>query len=250
MLKVVCRAAVLALALLFPAAPMAGEVRVAVASNFIAPAQDIAVAFEAQTGHVALMSFGSSGKLLAQIGQGAPFNVFLSADSRRPQDAVAAGLAIADSAFTYALGRLVLWSADPALVDAGGEVLAGGAFAHIAIANPDSAPYGAAAVEAMQRLGVYSDLSDRLVTGDSIAQTFQFVQSENAELGFVAASQVADAGGSVWVVPEDLYAPIAQDAVLLTSAEHSQPAVAFLAFLRSAEAATIIRRHGYGLSGD
>ncbi len=218
---------------------------VAVAANFTEPAKEIAAAFAEKTGDTAELSFGSTGSLYAQIGQGAPYEVLLAADDERPRRAVAEGLAVDGSVFTYAIGTLVLYSADPDLVT-GPETLKESAFEKIAIANPKTAPYGAAAVETMQRLGVYEDLANRIVQGNSIAQTFQFVATENAELGFVALSQIAATeGGSRWVVPAEDHAPIRQDAVLLNTGASNPAAKAFLDFLRGPEAAKIIVKYGY-----
>jgi molybdate transport system substrate-binding protein len=225
----------------------ARQVQVAVAANFTEPAKQIAAAFKARTGDEASLSFGSSGQFYAQISQGAPFEVLLSADAERPEKAEAEGLAVKGSRFTYAVGRLVLDSRDPHLVDAKGRVLAEGTFHKLAIADPATAPYGAAAVQTLQRLGLYPKLKDRLVRGTSITQAYQFVQSGSAELGFVALSQVVGRpGGSTWVVPETLHQPIAQQAVLLDPGEDDPAARAFLAFLKGPEAKRIIQRYGYG----
>lgn len=227
----------------------AAETNVAVAANFTAAAKEIAAAFEADTGHKAVLSFGSSGKFYAQIANGAPFQVFLSADADRPEKAETEGLAVPGTRFTYAVGRLVLYSGDPALVDAEGAVLGRpGAFAKLALANPKTAPYGSAAVEAMTKLGVYEGVKDKLVQGDNIAQTHQFVATGNAQLGFVALSQVmADDKGSKWVVPADLHAPIKQDAVLLKTGAASVAAKAFLAYLKGDRARAAIAKYGYGI---
>jgi molybdate transport system substrate-binding protein len=228
---------------------LAGEAKVAVAANFTDAAKEIGALFTEQTGHIVRFSFGSTGQLFTQIAQGAPFEAFLAADQARSERAVAEGLAVAGSRFTYATGKIVLYSTDAALVT-GAETLSGSAFAKVAIANPVTAPYGTAAVEAMTALGVHDALTDRIVQGTNIAQTYQFVATGNAELGFVALSQVANrADGSRWIVPEDLYAPIAQDAVLLTRGADNAAAVAFLAFLRGPEARAVKERYGYG-AGD
>jgi len=239
-------AVALAVALAAVAMPAsAGEVSVAVAANFTEPAQAIAKAFHAQTGHKVLLSAGSTGQLYAQITQEAPFEVFLAADRQGPANAVAKGLAVADSRFTYAIGRLVLFSTRPDLVT-GEATLRAADFAKIALANPLTAPYGAAAVETLRALGVHDRLQARFVEGANIAQTWQFVATGNAELGFVALSQVVHrTDGSRWLVPETLHAPIAQDAVLLRRGEHSAAARGFLAFLKGAEAVAIIRDYGY-----
>ncbi|TPE51679.1 molybdate ABC transporter substrate-binding protein [Amaricoccus solimangrovi] len=223
----------------------ADETRVAVAANFTEPATEIAKLFAEKTGHTAKLSFGPSGQFFAQITQGAPFEVFLSADDARPRKAVEDGLAIPGTEFTYALGTLVLWSREPGLVT-GPETLGDMGFDRLSIADPKSAPYGAAAVETMEKLGLYDSLAPRIVRGQSIAQAFQFVDTGNAELGFVALSQVIRlGGGSRWVVPADLHAPIRQDAVLLRVGASNAAAKAFLDFLRGPEAARVIESYGY-----
>lgn len=224
----------------------AGEAKVAVAANFTEPAKAIAARFEAVTGHKATLSFGSSGQFYAQIANGAPYEVLLSADVERPQKAEADGLAVAGTRFTYATGRLVLWSKAPGLVDAKGAVLASGRFNRLSIADPRAAPYGLAAVETMTRLKLYDSLKPRIVTGSSITQAYQFTQTGAAELGFVALSQVVEAkGGSRWIVPKTLHTPIDQQAVLLKTGSGSTAAKAFLTFLKGEEAKAIIRRYGY-----
>ncbi|MBL8553937.1 MAG: molybdate ABC transporter substrate-binding protein [Phenylobacterium sp.] len=227
-------------------AAAAAEVKVAVAANFTEPAREIAARFKARTGHDAILGFGSSGQFFAQIANGAPYEVFLSADVERPQKAEADGLAVAGSRFTYATGRLVLYSTTRGLVDASGAVLKTDRFRKLAIADPKTAPYGLAAVETMRRLGVEARLKPRLVQGASIAQAYQFVDTGAAELGFVALSQLAGVtGGSRWVVPAGLHTPIDQQAVLLKTGANNAAATAFLAFLRGAEARAVIRRYGY-----
>ncbi|PSC04111.1 molybdate ABC transporter substrate-binding protein [Alsobacter soli] len=240
------RAVLLALSCLAAATPgAAAQATVAVAANFTEPAKEIAAALKARTGHDATLSFGSSAQLLAQISQGAPFDVFLSADEERPAKAVAGKLATPDSRFTYAVGKLVLWSRDAGAVK-GEETLKAGAFGKLAIANPAAAPYGAAALETLQALGVKDRLQGRIVQGASIAQAFQFVDTGNAELGFVALSQVVGrSDGSRWLVPQALYRPIRQDAVLLERAKDNEAARTFLAFLQGPEARAIIERYGY-----
>jgi molybdate transport system substrate-binding protein len=236
--------ALLAFAAAAPA--FAAGVNVAVAANFTAPAKEIAAAF-ARTGHdTAVLSFGASGAFYTQIANGAPFEVFLSADEERPEKAERDGLAVAGTRFTYAVGRLVLWSKTPGLVDDRGAVLAKGGFAKIAIADPGAAPYGLAAVQTMQKLGLYDALKPKIVQGASISQALQFVDTGNAELGFVAQSQVVDEkGGSRWLVPEADHAPIVQQAVLLKTGADDAAAKAFLAFLKGPQAREIIRRYGY-----
>ena len=227
------------------AAVHADEVRVAAAANFSAAAQEIGGLFADATGHKALLSFGSSGQLYAQITQGAPFDVFLAADRGYPRRAVQDGHAVVGSLYTYATGRLVLFSADAARV-AGRASLAEGEFTRLAIANPELAPYGAAAVEVLEAFGLADRLQPMLVRGNNVAQTYQFVITGNAELGFVALAQViAHEHGSRWVVPRELHSPIAQDVVLLARASGSEAAKAFLEFLRGAEAAAVLARYGY-----
>lgn len=234
---------------LVPALARAGEVSVAVASNFTAPMRQLAAAFEAQTGHKARLAFGATGTFYAQVRGGAPFEVLLAADDETPAKLEREGLAVAGTRFTYAVGQLVLWSARPGAIDDKGEVLRTGTFDRIAIANPKLAPYGAAAVETLRRLGVHERLQARIVQGETIAQTYQFVATGNAAVGFVALSQVAEAGriakGSGWIVPASLHDPIRQDAVLLTRGRDSEAARALLAFLRSDPARALIRAYGY-----
>lgn len=225
---------------------MAAETKVAVAANFTEPAKAIAAKFEARTGHKATLSFGSSGQFYTQIANGAPFEVFLSADAERPIKAESEGLAVAGTRFTYATGRLVLWSRTPGLVDGKGAVLATGRFEKLAIADPKAAPYGLAAIETLTRLKLFDRLKPRIVTGSSITQTYQYVQTGAAELGFVALSQVInEKGGSRWIVPAANHAPIDQQAVLLKTGADNTAARAFLQFLKNPEAKAIIRRYGY-----
>jgi molybdate transport system substrate-binding protein len=213
---------------------------------------DIAELFEKTTGHSAKLSFGSSGKLVAQIENGAPFEVFLAADDKNPSALEHAGLAVANSHFTYSIGKLVLWSATANLVDDQGEILSKGGFKHLAIADPKLAPYGAAAMEILKNKNVLSKLQPLFVQGENINQTYQFVSTGNAELGFVALSQVIDNGkissGSAWQIPENLYTPLRQDAVLLKKGEGNPAAFALLEFLQSPEAKAIISKYGYGLA--
>ena len=231
------------------AAAGAAETRVAVAANFAAAAGRIGALFEQETGHRAVFSYGSTGQLYAQISQAAPFDVFLAADQDRPREAVEAGFASPGSRFTYATGRIVLFSPDETRVD-GAETLRRGRFSKIAIANPVTAPYGAAAVEAMKALGVYESLAGKIVQGGNIAQAYEFVQTGNAEVGFVALSQVVRrSGGSRWVVPEALYTTIAQDAVLLKHGADNEAARAFLVFLQGPAARAVLDAYGYGAGG-
>ena len=219
---------------------------VAVAANFTDAAKEIGAAWARASGHRPMFSFGATGQLYAQIAQGAPFEVFLAADQETVRRAIAEKHAVADTQFTYARGRIELYSRDPGLVK-GPQTLVEGAFARLAIANPAAAPYGAAAVEAMKKLGVYDRLARRLVQGQSIAQAHQFVETGNAELGFVALAQIVDSNeGSRWVVDEALYAPIRQDAVLTARGAGSPAARAFLAYLAGPDAARTIEKYSYG----
>ncbi len=240
-------AAIFVLAASLGSPAQAGQTNVAVAANFTAPVKEIAALFKSRTGHDVVFSFGPSGQFYEQIKQDAPFQVVLSADAKRPAMLLEEGFGAPGTMFTYAVGKLVLWSKS---LDAskGAEILKGGAFAKLAIANPTGAPYGAAAIETMQALGVYDALQAKIVQGNSIAQAFQFIDTGNAELGFVALSQLAKVtDGSRWLVPQNLYKPIRQDAILLKKAEKDEASIAFLAFLKSPEARAIIEKFGYGL---
>lgn len=227
----------------------AADVSVAVAANFTAPMQKIAQVFERDTGHKAVLAFGATGKFYAQIRNGAPFQVLLAADDETPARLEKEGLAAPGTRFTYATGRLVLWSAQPGLVDDQGEVLRKSATGHIALADPKLAPYGAAAIATLTRLGLLQSLQPRFVQGENIAQTYQFVATGNAPLGFVALSQVMVDGridkGSAWVVPAKLHAPILQDAVVLVNGRDNPAAVALTSYLRGEKARAIIRSYGY-----
>jgi molybdate transport system substrate-binding protein len=227
----------------------AGEVQVAVAANFTAPMQKIAAAFEGDTGHKAQLAFGATGKFYAQIAHGAPFEVLLAADDATPLKLEQEHLAAPATRFTYAIGRLVLWSAQPGVVDGEGRVLDKADFTHLAIANPKTAPYGAAAVETLTSLRLLARLQPKIVQGESIAQAYQFVSSGNAQLGFVALSQVVSDGrigaGSGWIVPDKLHGPIRQDAVLLAGGVANPAARALLDYLKSDKARAIIRSYGY-----
>jgi molybdate transport system substrate-binding protein len=225
---------------------VAAEIRVAVAANFIEPVKEIGALFTRATGHQTVFSSGATGQLYTQITQDAPFEVFLSADQATPERAIDEGFAVTGTRFTYATGRLVLFSKDPALIK-GEATLEEGPFAKLAIANPTTAPYGAAAVEVMKGLGVYDGLAPKFVQGNNIAQTYQFVETGSAELGFVALSQVArHAEGSRWLVSDALHSPIAQDAVLLKRGADSDAARAFLAFLKGPEGRAVVEKFGYG----
>lgn len=227
----------------------AAEVRVAVAANLAAPMQRIAAAFERDTGHKAQLAFGSTGKFYAQIRHGAPFQLLLAADEETPARLAREGFGVASSRITYAVGRLVLWSAQPGLVDGEGAVLRAAPSHRLALADPRLAPYGAAALQVLERLGRRAAWQPRLVQGESIGQAFQFVASGNAALGFVALSQVMQDGriprGSAWIVPAQLHAPLRQDALLLNPGRHQPAAQALLDYLRSEPARAILRSHGY-----
>jgi molybdate transport system substrate-binding protein len=219
-----------------------------VAANFTEPAKAIAAAFKARTGHTATLSFGASGQFYTQIAHGAPYEVFLSADAERPLKAEQEGLSVPGARFTYAVGRLVLYSKTPGLVDPKGAVLGSDRFEKLAIADPAAAPYGEAAVETMRKLKVYDAVAPKIVRGASIAQAYQYVATGNAELGFVALSQVIDQpGGSRWLVPAADHAPIQQQAVLLRTGEKNPAARAFMSFLKSPAAVAIIKRYGYAI---
>ena len=229
-----------------PSAAIAADTQVAVAANFTQPAKAIAAAFKAKTGDTAVLSFGSSGQFFAQMSHGAPYEVFLSADADRPAAAEKDGLAVAGTRFTYAVGRLVLYSKTPGLVDAKGAVLKAGQFNKLAIADPAAAPYGVAAIQTMTKLGVYEAVKPKIVQGSSIAQAYQFVDTGAAELGFVALSQVINVqGGSRWTVPAADHAPIEQQAILLKIGKDNPAAKAFLAFLKGPQAVAIIKKYGY-----
>ncbi|MEO8123701.1 MAG: molybdate ABC transporter substrate-binding protein [Burkholderiales bacterium] len=236
---------------LAPVSALADEVQVAVAANFNGPMQRIAADFERETGHKALVSIGSTGKFYAQIKNGAPFEVLLSADEATPKRLEAEGAAVAGSRFAYAIGQLVLWSARPGFVDAEGAVLRKGDFRHLALANPKTAPYGVAAVQTLEALKLFDRLAPRFVQGENIAQTQQYVATGNAELGFVALSQVWRDGriaeGSGWIVPAAMHAPIRQDAVLLVPGRDRTAAIALLRYLRGESARAVIRGFGYAL---
>ncbi|MDT8387459.1 MAG: molybdate ABC transporter substrate-binding protein [Thiogranum sp.] len=239
---------ILALALMPGFGPAsADEIRVAVASNFTDAIKDVAEAFEKKAGHEVVLISGSTGKHYAQIINGAPFDAFFAADARRPRLLEEESVAVPGSRFTYAIGKLVLWSPDPALIDANARVLSHGNFRHLALANPKLAPYGKAAEQVMRARGVWEALQGRMVHGENVGQTFQFVKTGNAELGFVAYSQIKRAGdsteGSFWEPPQSLYTPIEQQAVLL---KDHPVARELMGFAKGDQARKIIRAHGYG----
>ncbi len=234
--------------LLTPCAALPDTIRIAVASNFNEPIKAIAAKYQQQTGHRVILVVGSTGKHFAQIINGAPFEIFFAADRRRPQLLEERGVAISGSRFTYAYGRLILWSSRTNYVDAEGEVLITGEFKRLAIANPKLAPYGKAAQQVLQNKGLWKDMQSRLIRGESIGQTYQFVRTENAELGFVAYSQVLrpnlKSSGSYWVVPQSLYQPIEQQAVLL---KENTIARDFISFVKKQEIKKIIVKFGYDI---
>ena len=240
-----------ACSVLMSGAALADEVQVAVAANFTAPIQAIAKDFEKDTGHKLVASFGATGQFYAQIRNGAPFEVFLSADDTTPAKLENEGVTVKGSRFTYATGTLALWSAKPGYVDDKGEVLKGQSYQHLSIANPKAAPYGLAATQVLDKLGLTQPTRSRLVEGQSISQAYQFVSSGNAELGFVALSQIYKDGkltrGSAWVVPAELHDPIRQDAVILDKGKDNPAAQALVDYLKGPKAGEIIKSFGYQL---
>jgi len=230
------------------------EITVAVAANFAGPAEAIATEFEADTGYSVRLAVGASGRFFAQIQQGAPFDVFLSADQAKPAALLNSAAAVKGSRFTYAVGVLALWSTQNDLIGAGGAVVCQNDYQKLAIANPQLAPYGEAAVQTLQALGCYDHVVPKLVRGENVAQTYQFVASGNAQLGFVALSQIAateqSKTGSRWVVPSTLHEPIKQDAVLLQRSADNAGAKAFLQFLRSEKAQRIMIEYGYRIPSE
>jgi molybdate transport system substrate-binding protein len=249
--KITVRVVPALLALACAAGAHADEVQVAVAANFTAPIKQMAADFEKATGHKIVAAYGATGKFYAQIKNGAPFEVLLAADDETPAKLIAENAAVPGTAFTYAIGKLVLWSAKPAVVDNQGDVLKKGGFDHIALANPKLAPYGAAAMEVMKAIGVLDAVQAKIVTAENIGQTYQFVTSGNALLGFVALSQVMKDGkigaGSAWVVPARLYQPIKQDAVILDKGRGKPAAEALMKYLKSDKARIVIKSYGYDL---
>lgn len=229
----------------------ADEVQVAVAANFTGPMQVISALFERDTGHKASLAFGATGKFYAQISNGAPFEILLSADDETPAKLVKEGYGVAGTPFTYAIGKLVLWSADPKLVDAKGAILKKGGFKHLSLANPKAAPYGAAGMQVMTKLGVADSIKPLIVQGENISQTHQFISTGAAELGFVAYSQVIKNGqigsGSGWIVPSNLYDPIRQDAVILAKGKDKPAAIALMSYLKGEKAQAVINSFGYEL---
>lgn len=243
--------ALLLFSLLLSATAHGAEVQVAVAANFTKPMERIAADFERTTGHKAVIAFGTVGKFYSQIQNGAPFEVLVSADEDTPKRLENDDLAVKGSRYTYAIGKLVLYSTKPGFVDGNGEILTRGDFRHIAIANPRVAVYGAAAVEVMKQKNVYAELESKFVLGESITQTYQFVATGNAELGFIALSQIYKDGeytiGSYWIVPQANYPVIKQDIVLLKKGANNQAAKALLEYMKSDEVKNIIQSYGYSL---
>jgi molybdate transport system substrate-binding protein len=243
------RLVLLLAACLLPLSSDATEVTVAVAANFTAPMRVIAKDFEEETGHKLRLAFGATGQLYSQIKHGAPFQVLLAADDKTPAKLEKEGLGVAGSRFTYATGKLVLWSKKANLVDSRGEILKSGNFNKIAMANPKLAPYGAAALEVIEKMGLKASITPKIVQGANISQVLQFVSSENATLGFVALSQVFEDGkmkeGSGWIVPATMHQPIKQDAVVLHYGKDNRAAQAFMAYLRSDKAKAVIHYFGY-----
>ena len=232
-------------------AAIAGEVNAAVAANFAAPMQQIVALFQKETGNTVKLSFGATGKFYAQIREGAPFDVLLAADEKTPRLLEQQGLAIKGSGFVYAQGKLVLWSAKPGFVDDKGVVLSKNSYHRIAYADPKLAPYGMAAQETLQNMKLWDKVQSKMVTGESIGQTYQFAASGNSELAFIALSQIIKNGkvteGSWWVVPADMYHPIRQTAIALTTAKDKEAARALLLYLKSGKATAIIHSYGYEL---
>ncbi|WP_144173896.1 molybdate ABC transporter substrate-binding protein [Pseudomonas sp. Kh13] len=227
----------------------AGEVQVAVAANFTAPIQAIGKDFEKDTGHKLVAAYGATGQFYAQIKNGAPFEVFLAADDSTPAKLEQEKAIVPGSRFTYAIGTLALWSAKPGYIDANGEVLKNNTFKHLSIANPKTAPYGLAATQVLDKLKLSEAIKPKLVEGQNITQAFQFVSTGNAELGFVALSQIYKDGkvenGSAWIVPSSLHEPIRQDAVVLEKGKDNPAAKALVDYLKGPKAAAVIKAYGY-----
>lgn len=250
-LRAILKLSVLAFAASAAANASADEVQVAVAANFTAPIQAIATDFEKDTGHKLVAAFGATGQIYTQIKNGAPFEVFLSADDTTPAKLEQEGDTVKGSRFTYAVGTLALWSAKDGYVDSKGQVLKANQYQHLSIANPKTAPYGLAATQVLSKLGLTDATKAKIVEGQSITQAYQFVSTGNAELGFVALSQIYKDGkltsGSAWIVPDDLHDPIKQDAVILNKGKDSAAAKALVEYLKGPKAATIIKSFGYQL---
>lgn len=229
----------------------ADEVQVAVAANFTAPIQAIAADFEKDTGHKLVAAYGATGQFYTQIKNGAPFEVFLSADDTTPEKLEKEGDTVKGSRFTYAIGTLALWSAKEGYVDGKGEVLKKNEYQHLSIANPKAAPYGLAATQVLEKLKLTEATKAKIVEGQNITQAYQFVSTGNAELGFVALSQIYKDGkvtsGSAWIVPANMHDPIKQDAVILNKGKDSAAAKALVDYLKGPKAAAVIKSYGYQL---
>ena len=238
--------------LLFGQASWSATVLVAVAANFSKPMTEIVSQFEKATGHSAQLSFGSSGKFVSQLENGGPFEVLLSADEKGPEKLEQAGLTVPNTRFVYALGKLVLWSSKPNFVDDKGKILMTSNFKHLALADPKVAPYGAAAIDVLKKMKLFEKLQPIFVQGENIAQTYQFISTANAELGFLALSQVIKngkiVGGSSWIIPDNLHAPIRQGAVLMKKGAENPAARALIDYLKSIPALAIINKYGYDLA--
>ena len=249
---IISRTAITLALLLFGQASWSATVLVAVAANFSKPMTEIVSQFEKATGHSAKLSFGSSGKFVSQLENGGPFEVLLSADEKGPEKLEQAGLTVPNSRFVYALGKLVLWSSTPNFVDDKGEILMTSNFKHLALADPKVAPYGAAAIDVLKKMKLFEKLQPMFVQGENIAQTYQFISTANAELGFLALSQVIKngkiVGGSSWIIPDNLHAPIRQGAVLMKIGAENPAARALIDYLKSIPALAIIKKHGYDLA--
>ena len=249
---IISRTVITLVLLLFGQASWSATVLVAVAANFSKPMTEIVSQFEKATGHSAKLSFGSSGKFVSQLENGGPFEVLLSADEKGPEKLEQAGLTVPNTRFVYALGKLVLWSATPNFVDNEGKILMTSNFKHLALADPKVAPYGAAAIDVLKKMKLFERLQPLLVQGENIAQTYQFISTANAELGFLALSQVIEngkiVGGSSWIIPDNLHAPIRQGAVLMKKGAENPAARALIDYLKSIPALAIIKKYGYDLA--
>ena len=249
---IISRTAITLALLLFGQTSWSATVLVAVAANFSKPMTEIVSQFEKATGHSAKLSFGSSGKFVSQLENGGPFEVLLSADEKGPEKLEQAGLTVPNTRFVYALGKLVLWSATPNFVDNEGKILMTSNFKHLALADPKVAPYGAAAIDVLKKMKLFEKLQPMFVQGENIAQTYQFISTANAELGFLALSQVIKngkiVGGSSWIIPDNLHAPIRQGAVLMKTGAENPAARALIDYLKSIPALAIIKKYGYDLA--
>ena len=238
--------------LIFCGSAQAADINVAVAANFTAPMKDIAAVYEKETGNKVLASFGATGQFFAQIKNGAPYQILFAADAKTPKKIEDEGLGVKGSARPYAYGKLVLWSATPDFVKESKDFLLEPAVKKIAVANPKLAPYGEAAYQTLEKWGMLDEVKNKFVTGDNIGKTYQFAKTSNAEVGFVALSQVYKGGkmtsGSGWVMPSDLYSPSRQDVVVLNLGKDNKDVAAFMKFMEtSPKVRDIILSYGYGL---